>query len=128
LGADLAIDYQSRSFVEVVKEAVPEGVDVVYDTMGGEIQAESYKVLKAGGILISIVDTPDSAVASAHGVRSAFVFVSPNGGQLRGLASLVEEGRVKPPAIKELPLAEAAAAQEESRGHRLRGKIVLKID
>lgn len=127
LGADIVIDYAAEPFAPAVRRAVPEGVDVVFDTMGGQTQADSWDVLKAGGILVSIVDRPDAAAAAAKGLRAAYVFVSPNGEQLRDLAALVEAGKVKPPIIEILPLAEAAAAQERSRAHHVRGKIVLKI-
>jgi NADPH:quinone reductase-like Zn-dependent oxidoreductase len=95
--------------------------------MGGQTQADSWSLLKAGGILVSIVDPPDEAKAVAMGLRSAYVFVSPNGQQLRDLAALVEAGQVKPPAFEVLPLAEAATAQDRSQTHHVRGKIVLKI-
>lgn len=127
LGADVAIDYTAGPFAEAVRKAAPGGVDVVFDTMGGETQAASWSTLRPGGILVSIVDPPDEAAATAKGCRAAYVFVSPNGEELRDLAALVEAGKVKPPAIEVLPLGEAAAAHEKSRDHHTRGKIVLKI-
>ncbi|HXP97552.1 MAG TPA: NADP-dependent oxidoreductase [Telmatospirillum sp.] len=127
LGADIVIDYTAEPFAAAVRRAVPEGVDVVFDTMGGQTQAESWGLLKAGGILVSIVDPPDEAKAAAMGLRSGYVFVSPNGQQLRELAALIETGQVKPPAFEVLPLAEATMAQERSQTHHVRGKIVLEI-
>lgn len=127
LGADLAIDYTTRPFADAVRQAVPEGVDVVFDTMGGTTQADSWATLKTGGFLVSIVDRPDQAAAAAKGLRAAYVFVSPNGAELREIAALVEAGKVNPPAIEILPLERAADAQEQSRAHHVRGKIVLKI-
>jgi NADPH2:quinone reductase len=100
---------------------------VVFDTMGGQTLTDSWGTLKPGGILVSIVEHPDSALASAKGLRAAYVFVSPNGEQLRDLAALIEAGKVKAPTIEILPLAEAAAALEKSRTHHVRGKIALKI-
>lgn len=127
LGADVAIDYTAGPFAEAVRRAVPDGVDVVFDTMGGQTQADSWSTLKTGGILVSIVDPPLEAEAAARGVRAAYVFVSPNGEQLHDLAALVEAGKVKPPSMQVMALGDAAAAHERSRAHHIRGKIVLKI-
>src|SRR5579864_2585188 len=46
-GADQFIDYRSTRFDDVVKDA-----DVVFDTVGGDTQERSWKVLKKGGILV----------------------------------------------------------------------------
>ena len=53
LGVDEAIDYSSTRFEDVVNN-----VDVVLDNVGGETQERSWKVLKTGGILLSIVQPP----------------------------------------------------------------------
>jgi len=127
LGADAAIDYAREKFVDAVRALAPGGVDLVYDTVGGTVQKESYRALKPGGTLVSIVNIPEPEDARAHGAHAHFVFVSPNGEQLRRIAALVESGAVKPAAYEEMPLENAAIAQERSRGGHVRGKIVLKI-
>jgi NADPH2:quinone reductase len=127
LGADAAIDYAREKFVDAVRVLAPGGVDLVYDTVGGPVQKESYRVLKPGGMLVSIVNLPDPEEARPYGARTNFVFVSPDGGQLRRISALVESGEVKPPAYEEFPMERAAEAQERSRGGHVRGKIVLKI-
>ena len=53
LGADEVIDYQNQKFEELVHD-----VDVVLDSIGGETQVNSFKVLKKDGILVSIVGRP----------------------------------------------------------------------
>lgn len=73
LGADEVIDYRSQRFEEVVND-----VDVVFDTIGGEVQESSWSVLKPDGILVSIISPPSDERAMAQGVRSAFVFIEPN--------------------------------------------------
>ncbi len=127
LGADAAIDYARESFVDAVKKLEPAGIDVVFDTIGGHVQARSYKVLRKGGRLVSIVNIPDPDDARRFGVRTAFVFVSPNGKQLRRIAELVESGAVRPADFQVMRLEDAARAQELSRAGHVRGKIVLKI-
>jgi len=127
LGADAAIDYAKENFVDVLRKREPGGIDVVYDTIGGHVQQRSYKVLRRGGRLVSIISIPDPEEARPYDVRTAFVFVSPNGEQLRQIADLIESGAVRPAAFEVMRLENAAKAQELSRAGHVRGKIVLRI-
>ncbi len=122
LGADETIDYQTTRFEEVVHE-----VDVVFDTIGGETQKRSWKVLKKGGILISIVGPPSAKEATAHGVRQASVFVQPSAVQLIELGKLVDLRKLKSIVETVLPLSEAKRAHELSQTGHTRGKIVLEV-
>jgi NADPH:quinone reductase-like Zn-dependent oxidoreductase len=72
LNADQAIDYSTTPFENAVGH-----VDVVLDTIGGDTQQRSWKVLKPGGMLVSTVQAPSQETATAHGVRQAMVFSSP---------------------------------------------------
>src|SRR5947208_6546026 len=65
LGVDEPIDYEKTRFEDVVHD-----VDVVLDTLAGDIQNRSWKVLKKGGILVSIVAPPSADEAAKHSVRS----------------------------------------------------------
>jgi NADPH2:quinone reductase len=127
LGAHDVVDYQAGDFAAAVRKLMPGGVDVVLETVGGETQKRSYETLKPGGILVSITDTPDDGMAACFKVRNGYLFVSPNGAQLREIAALFERGVIKPPRLEEMPLEQARAAQERSRQHHVAGKIVLRI-
>ncbi len=127
LGADAAIDYTKENFVNALRSREPHGIDVVLDTIGGHVQQRSYKVLRKGGRLVSIVGIPDLDEARPYDVRTAFVFVSPNGVQLKRIAELVESGAVRPAYFEVMRLDEAARAQELSRTGHVRGKIVLRV-
>ena len=50
----------------------------VLDTIGGETQERSFKVLRKGGVLVSIVSQPSAESAAANGVRKAYIFMQPN--------------------------------------------------
>ncbi len=122
LGVDQVIDYDTERFEEAVQP-----VDVVLDAMGGETQERSWKVLKRGGILVSIASPPKAEVAAEHGVRQAFVFTQPNAPQLAEIATLADEGKLKAIVETILPLSDATRGQQLSeRGHG-RGKIVLRV-
>jgi NADPH:quinone reductase-like Zn-dependent oxidoreductase len=122
LGADEVIDYRLVQFEDIAKN-----VDVVFDTIGGDTQERSWRVLKKGGILVSIVAPPTPEKAAAHGVRQAFVFIQPDAAVLDELAKLVDAGKFRPYVEKVLPLTEARHAQELSQLGHMRGKIVLKV-
>jgi NADPH:quinone reductase-like Zn-dependent oxidoreductase len=122
LGADQIVDYKTVRFDEAV-----EPVDVVLDTMGGEIQERSWKVLKPGGILISIASPPSPETAAAHKVRQAFVFIEPNAAHLAEIAKLVDAEKLKVIVETILPLSDATRAQELSERGHTRGKIVLRV-
>ncbi|PIG91818.1 NADPH:quinone reductase [Gloeocapsopsis sp. IPPAS B-1203] len=122
LGVDEAIDYNQVRFEDVVYD-----VDVVFDTIGDEVQERSWKVLKTGGILVSIVSPPSQSTATQHKVRAAFVAVQPNKAQLAEIAALVDAGILKPIVDTVLPLSEARQAHELSQSGHMRGKIVLQV-
>lgn len=123
LGADQVIDYRQTKFEDVARD-----VDVVFDTIGGETQERSWKVLKRGGVLVSIVQPPAQEKAAAQSVRGLFVVQKANGAQLTTIADLVVSGKVKVNIETVLPLSEARKAQELSQKGHSGGKIVLKVN
>ncbi len=122
LGVDQVVEYQTVRFEETVA-----AVDVVLDTQGGDIQQRSWKVLKPGGILVSIASPPSAEIAATHGVRQAFVFTQPNAAQLALIATLVEAEKLKVIVETILPLSDATRGQELSERGHTRGKIVLRV-
>ena len=94
---------------------------------GGDTQTKSFSVIHKGGVLVSIVDPPDTSVAQQHGVVAHHAFVVPNGARLEELAGLVDAGKLKVIIEKEFPLSEAKAAQDFSRTGRTKGKIILRV-
>jgi NADPH:quinone reductase len=127
LGAESAIDYTREDWSEAVDRLSPEGVDFVYDTIGGETQKLSFDVLKPGGHLVSIVTPPDAALAKKRGVNAGYVFVEPSASQLATLAELCDKGKLKPNVQRIFPLADAAEAQKLSEAGHVRGKLVLAL-
>ena len=70
LGAERILDYQTLRFEESLT-----GVDVVLDTVGGDTQQRSLRVLKPGGILVSVVSPVPETIQKRYGVRSAYFYV-----------------------------------------------------
>ncbi|MFD2923505.1 NADP-dependent oxidoreductase [Halobacillus naozhouensis] len=124
LGVDRFIDYKVEDFSEVLSD-----VDIVVDTMGGEIQEKSYKVLKEGGRMPSIVQPPDDETASKHGVKAGFVWLEPDGDKLSKLADLIVEGKMQPTIGHQFNFSEQGLqeAHELSETHHAKGKIIISI-
>jgi len=121
LGVDKTIDYQKTSFEDAVHDA-----DVALDTIGGDTQERSFKALKKGGILVSIVQPPSEELAAKYGVRAMFYGAHPSSSDLTEIARLIDSGKVRTVVETVLPLAEARRAHELSQSGHARGKIVLK--
>ncbi|MGI9657920.1 MAG: medium chain dehydrogenase/reductase family protein [Gaiellaceae bacterium] len=145
------IDYRAEDFVERVRDLTSDGVDVVFDPVGGARQLwRSYRTLRKGGRLV-----PIGSVATAKTGRRvipytlsaiALLKLIPDGKRVplsptmikfphehpawyqRTLSELLElaaTGKVRPIVAASLPLSEAARAHEllEQGGHA--GKLVL---
>lgn len=124
LGADEFIDYRKTRFEEAVRD-----VDVVFDTVGGDTQERSWKVLKKGGVLVSIVQPPSEQSAKAHNVRGIFMREdATRTSELTQISKLIANGQIKVNVETILPLRDARKAQELSQTGHARGKIVLKVE
>lgn len=122
LGADIVIDYKKEDFIDRLKN----NVDVVFDCVGGETYRKSLACLKKGGRIVSILER-DQAEAKKLGFEGIYVFVAPNGNELKTIAELIEQKKVLPPQIEKMPLKDAELAFKKLRAGEVLGKIVLKI-
>ena len=122
LGADGCIDYTKRDFAEAAPPC-----DVVFDTIGGQVHARSFAVLKPGGRLVHIAAGPEGFTPPRGDVSLIRPHVGRDRAHLERIVELVHTGAVRPPQTQEMPLSEAAAAQEISKTGHVRGKIVLRV-
>ena len=119
LGAEMVVNYKTTKF----EDAVPP-VDAVLDTVGGETQHRSFRALKPGGILVSVISPPPQL----PGFRSAFFLADVTATRLDTLARLLDIRKLTTEVGTVLPLEEARRAHEMLAGapHK-RGKIVLTM-
>ncbi len=122
LGADRVIDYTRRDFRREIRAWYPDGIDVVYDCVGGDVPERSVEVLKTNGRLVTIAGRDQAAALNAH-----FVFVAPNAPQLEALTGLAERGLLTTHLAKVFPLEEAADAHALLETGHVRGKVVLRV-
>ena len=127
LGAARVVDYEQVDFRDSVRSEYPDGVDVVFDCVCGDVLARSAEIVRPGGRLISIVDDPTGLARGD--IHKEFVFVAPNSKQLTALARMVEQGRLNTHLSQVFPfgLEEAQKAHELSESLRTRGKMVLVL-
>ena len=122
LGADEIIDYESQKFEEVLKE-----YDAVYDTVGGETYIRSYKVLKEGGVLVSMIEKPTFALNQQYNVKAISQNTELNTDRLITLKHLVERGVVKVHIDKIFTLDESGEALLHLKKNHPRGKVVIRV-
>jgi NADPH:quinone reductase-like Zn-dependent oxidoreductase len=121
LRADRALDYSGR-FEDHVRD-----VDVVIDPVGGNTTARSWPVLRSGGTLVAIAEEPDPSHAGRADVRGVYFVVRPDAGQLRELASLIDNKRLRPLASLAFGLGDLREAFLAQRGARPPGKVVVSV-
>lgn len=146
LGADLIIDYKTQDFEMILKE-----YDLVLNSQDAKTLEKALKILKPAGKTISISGPPDVDYADETGlnwvlknvirllsfkikrlakklhVQYAFLFMKPNGKQLRELTALIEAGIIRPVVDKVFPFAATNDAMSYVETGRAKGKVVIKI-
>jgi NADPH:quinone reductase-like Zn-dependent oxidoreductase len=142
------IDYRAEDFVARIRELTGDGVDVVFDPVGGGRQLwHSYRTLRPGGRLVwfGVASTRDQGLRVIPGTLLTRLALSliPDGKRspstpdltklgnawyretLSALLNHLARGELAPLVASRIPLAEASRAHEllERGGHA--GKVVL---
>lgn len=126
LGADELVDYREVDFAEAVRE-----VDVVLDTIGGDTRSRSLRVLRPGGLLVTLLFRARQEVVAAAqsvGVRAEALVAEADHTGMEEIARLVGTGELAPTIAGTFPLARAAQAHEQGETDRTTGKLVLVVD
>lgn len=146
------IDYRSEDFVNVLR-ALTDGVDAVFDPVGGGHFRRSAKVLRRGGTLVGFGQSDVYRDGSAHMAVGAWGMVGgillpnlvPNGRRsvfyhaaylekreprayredLGAVLGLLADDAIAPLAVTDFPLSRAAEAQDLLEHEAPLGKIVL---
>lgn len=139
LGADLVIDYNTENIAEKVKQAVPEGVPVVFDGVGKSTFEASLDSLRMKGLLVSFgnasgpVDNVDLGILAGKGslyvTRPTLFHYVPTQETLQQAADdlfdAIAQGGIKLPEPKRYPLADAVQAHQDLEGRKTTGSVVL---
>jgi hypothetical protein len=105
-------------------------VDIVIDTIGGDIQQRSFAALKPGDVPISSVQQPSAELAEEYHVRAGFFFVDVGDRVLDDISTMLFAKTIVPNVGLVLPLSQARKAHELLARPQpgMRGKIVLSTD
>jgi alcohol dehydrogenase len=146
LGADTAIDYRKDDFEKILKD-----YDVVLNSLDGATLDKSLRVLKPGGMLISISGPPDPDFAKEIGasrivsvamrllsyrirrkskrrhVRYSFLLMRASGDQLQEISSLIDSGIIRPCVDRVFPFESTKEAMAYVETGRAKGKVVVKV-
>jgi NADPH:quinone reductase-like Zn-dependent oxidoreductase len=121
LGARDVLDYAGR-FEDHVDD-----VDVVIDPVGGTASARSWPVLRRGGVLVAIAEEPDAGTGGRGDVRGLYFVVTPDAGQLRELASLIDSRQLRPAVSTVFELGALPEAFRAQRAARPPGKVIVRV-
>jgi NADPH:quinone reductase-like Zn-dependent oxidoreductase len=122
LGADRVIDYRTQDFTGIGPIC-----DLVFDTVGGDVRAGCYAVLKPGGKLVWIAPAPEGFQPSRTDVETLRPNVIRDRAHLERMLALLDADAVRPPTIVRYGLADAAEAHRVSEARHLQGKLVLVV-
>ncbi len=122
LGADEVIDFKIEAFENKLSD-----FDAVFDMIGGETQEKSFKVLKKGGIIVSMVGQPNLGLAKSKDIKAIGQATDVTPERLSRLTELIESKKIKPQIDKIFKLDEAKSAFEYLEKGHPRGKVVFKV-
>ena len=125
LGAAEAIDYHG-DWVAAVRTVAPDGVDAVFDCVGGETFRRSFEAVRDGGRVVTIVAFSEE-VEPGRGITHHAFSARAERRKLEKLSEMFDAGKLRMEIEEVLPLEEAAKAHERVEAGHTRGKIVLEV-
>ena len=146
LGVSEFIDYKTQDYSEILSD-----VDYVLDTLGESELEKEFKILKPGGILVSLKGLPNEEfakrmelstvkkllfkfagrkfdkLASRKNQKYYFLFVESNGKQLEQVSRIFEEKNIKPSIDTVFELGDVNKAMDKVDKGGSKGKTLIKI-
>ncbi len=126
LGATEVVDYHAADWVGQVLSAVPSGVDLLLDCVGGNTMDQAIGAVRDGGRAISVIP-PFGPLQLERGITGASFAAHGGRQRLEALSRMVDSGLLRPQIEAVLPLDQVRDALERVAGRHTRGKIVLQI-
>jgi NADPH:quinone reductase-like Zn-dependent oxidoreductase len=121
LGVETVLDYSIAPF-----ESIVSGLDAVIDTVGGDLAERSFKVLRQGGVYVTVAGRLAPDAGKAEGIRAVSASRATHE-KLVPISALLKSNELVPVVGKVFPLEQARQAHEMSATGHGRGRILLKI-
>jgi len=123
------INYKKEDFVERINDLTDgNGVDMVFDTVGGDTLTKCIPLTKRHGRMVSIVGTSTGFQgAGPRNITVHFLFLDRERLRLQQLATLADRGQITPLIDSVMDLSEVADAHKKLEQGGVKGKIVLKV-
>jgi NADPH:quinone reductase-like Zn-dependent oxidoreductase len=128
IGVDEFINYKKEKFEEIVHDA-----DAALDAMGGEILYKTISCVKRSGIVVCLPSSTKNdpkaiELAEERNIRLIWPMMRPDGNQMRTIANLLQEKKLKVFVDKIFTLDQIAWAHKAVETHQTKGKVVVKVD
>jgi NADPH:quinone reductase-like Zn-dependent oxidoreductase len=140
----IPIDYHTQDFVEVIHQAEPDGLDAVFDGVGGDYITRGFSLLRRGGTYLGYANPqslsrmmyylgrvilfnllPNGRAAKYYGTGSSRLNIRPFLEDWATLFELLDEGKIEPIIHKKYPILEAAQANALLESGQVIGNVVL---
>jgi NADPH:quinone reductase-like Zn-dependent oxidoreductase len=118
MGAHRFVDLDQKRWWDTIGQ-----VDLVYDIIGGDVLARSMDIVKPGGTLVTVMAPPPE---TRPDIRTVAFVREPGRAQLKELAQMVDDGKLRTHVSAVYPLAEARAAFADQSSHKVKGKVILQ--
>lgn len=125
LGAEQVFDYAEDGWTARVLEAVPGGVDVLFDAVGSGTGQQALTALRDGGRGVFIAFPNPAFEAENRGIEGHSFSAASSREHLEALNQLISAGHLKAHLASTPPLDDARQALEENMAGHTRGKVVL---
>ena len=132
LGVHEVHDYNTPGWEHYIK-----GVDMVFDTVGGDVLAKTWETVKIDGTIVTVGDpAPKWAFGkgkatesvSHPNVRYTYFIVSPGSHKLSEILEMIAKGLIKPLEVKSFPFQKAELAWVCARQRGRSEKVVITFD
>ncbi|KIW21076.1 hypothetical protein PV08_01655 [Exophiala spinifera] len=125
-------DYDTPGWEGNIKD-----VDLVFDTVGGDVLTKTWETVKSNGTIVTVGDPapewadgkvkPKESVSHPE-VRPVYFIVRPDSHRLSQALEMVGEGAIKPLEVESFPFEKAELAWERARQRRRNKKVVITFD
>jgi NADPH:quinone reductase-like Zn-dependent oxidoreductase len=119
-----ALDFGAHEFIDLENDILEDvgGVDLVFDVIGGEVQKRSAGLIRAGGVLVSVVGPVEAR--PSDGLAVDFV-VESDRAQLGEIVERVRDGRLRTNIGMTASLDDAVATLQSTE--RRKGKSIISV-